>query len=367
VDRRRFVATMSGAAVASPSIAAVTAGPARLKSTADQPPRKVIVGTAMRNFWVTYPGLEQRLSELAQMVDRMVEQSQKKYSRGLDLAVLPETVVTGDPNMRSSCPYPSRASGGAVLACAMTYEGAVQDVFARKAREHGCYIVVPMHLLENQAKKLCSNVSVVIDRKGETMGIYRKVHVAASGNTGLLEGGTTPGKQVPVFDCDFGRLGVQICFDIQFDYGWWELARKGAELVAWPTQSPQTARPAFRAMQHRYYIVSSTWRHNASVFGPLGRITAQIMRPEQVLAHEVDLSYAVIPWGPNLANGMGLKKKYGDKVGYTYYEEEDCGIFWSNDRQTTIAQMARSLDLKEAEEELQYVRNLYHKSGVPGY
>lgn len=367
MDRRRFVATIGGAAAVSPSVAAVTVGPSRVKSTADQPPRKVIVGTAMRSFWGNHPGLEQRLSQLAEIVDRMVEQSQKKYSRGLDLAVLPETAVTGDPNVLSSCPYPSPGSGGAVLACAVTYEGAVKDIFARKAREHGCYIVVPMHLLEDKAKQICSNVSVVINRKGETAGIYRKMHLAANRETGLLERGTTPGKEVPVFDCDFGRLGVQICFDMQFDYGWEELARKGAQLVAWPTQSPELVIPAFRAMQHRYYIVSSTWGHNASIFEPTGLITAQIRRPEQVLTQELDLSYAILPWVPKLQNGMGLTKRYGDKVGYRYYAEENRGIFWSNDRDTTIAQMARSLELREVDEELQYARKLYHDSGVPSY
>ena len=59
-----------------------------------------------------------------------------------------------------------------------------------------------------------------------------------------MEHGSTPGKEEPVFQCDFGKLGIQICYDMDFDYGWRELARQGAELVAWPTQSPQTSQPA---------------------------------------------------------------------------------------------------------------------------
>ncbi len=54
-----------------------------------------------------------------------------------------------------------------------------------------------------------------------------------------MEGGTTPGKNLPVFDCDFGKLAIQICYDMEFDRGWQELARQGAELIAWPTQSPR--------------------------------------------------------------------------------------------------------------------------------
>ena len=107
------------------------------------------------------------------------------------------------------------------------------------------------------------------------------------------------GQDVPVFDCDFGKLGIQICYDMEFDYGWNELARKGAELIAWPTQSPQTSQPAFRAMQNRCYIISSTWRNNASVFEPTGKIPAQLLPPDRTLVHELDLSYAILPWHPD--------------------------------------------------------------------
>src|SRR5439155_3394062 len=86
-------------------------------------------------------------------------------------------------------------------------------------------------------------------------------------------------KEEPVFDCDFGKLGIQICYDIDFDYGGRELARKGAELVAWPTQSPQTSQPPARARRHHCYIVSSTWRNNASIFEPTGKIVSQEKRP----------------------------------------------------------------------------------------
>ena len=155
--------------------------------------------------------------------------------------------------------------------------------------------------------------------------------VSEDGRT--LEGGCSPGQDVPVFDCDFGKLGIQICYDMEFDYGWNELASKGAELIAWPTQSPQTSQPAFRAMQNRCYIISSTWRNNASVFEPTGKIPAQTLSPDSTLVHQLDLSYAILPWQPKLQKGEALRKKYGDKVGFRYYEDEDCGIFWSNDPQ----------------------------------
>ncbi len=46
----------------------------RVKSTLDQRPRKVIVGTTMQAFWVEYPGLEKRLEQLSGLIDRLAEE-----------------------------------------------------------------------------------------------------------------------------------------------------------------------------------------------------------------------------------------------------------------------------------------------------
>jgi predicted amidohydrolase len=329
------------------------AGQMSLKSSSNLPPRKVIVGTVVKGFWGEYPGLPKRLEELTGLIDNLTEESRKKYGRGLDLAVLPETVVNGEVS-------------GDIVAHSLEFEGPVKEAFVRKARECNCYIVVPMFLLENREQRICSNVAILIGRKGEVVGMYRKLHLAVPVGSDSMEGGVTPGKEVPVFQCDFGKLGIQICFDMEYDYGWDELARKGADLVVWPTQSPGIAHPASRAAQEHYYIVSSTWRHNASIAEPTGKIVAQVRPPGQILVQELDLSYAIVPWSTGLKNGAALKEKYGDKVGFRYYEDEDQGIFWSNDPQVPIRKMLISLGLDEFDEELVRIEQLYERSGVSG-
>jgi len=334
-----------------PALAAGTAGSVR--TTSNEPPRKVIVGTVMQSFWGQYPGLCSRLDQLAGIVDQMAAQATKTYGRGLDLAILPETAVTGEAD-------------GDALAHSVPFDGEVEEAFARKAREHSCYIIVPTYLLEPKARKRCSNAALLVGRKGELVGIYRKTHLVVSLERKTMEGGATPGKDVPVFNCDFGKLGIQICYDMDFADGWAELARRGAELIAWPTQSPKTSLPAARASQQRCYIVSSTWRHNASIFEPTGKIVAQIKPPQSILVQELDLSYALLPWSSKLRNGAALRQAYGDKVGFHYYEDEDCGIFWSNDPRITIGEMVRSIGVLEMEEEMARVRRFYRTIGVKG-
>ncbi len=342
-----------------------------VKSTSDQPPRKVIVGTVMQPFWGKHPGLQKRLDQLTGIVDRMQAQSEKKYGRGLDLAVLPEMALTGEGERV-----------GEVADWSFPLEGAVKETFAREARKYHCYVVVPTYLLEDRAEKRCSNAAILFDRRGEVVGIYRKVHLVVDADSGSMEHGSTPGKEEPVFNCDFGKLGIQICYDMDFDYGWRELAREGAELIVWPTQSPQTSQPAARAKANRCYIVSSTWRNNASVFEPTGKIVSQVKWPvsekraevgnltppeDNILIQEIDLSYAILPWSSTLKNGEALKKAYADKVGYRYYEDEDCGMFWSNDPHMTIRHILRSMGLMEEPEEFQRAEGFYHKAGIPGY
>jgi predicted amidohydrolase len=101
----------------------------------------------MQSFWGQYPGLRSRLDQLGGIVDQMAAQATKTYGRGLDLAILPETAITGEAD-------------GDALAHSVPFEGEVEEAFARKAREHSCYIVVPSYLLEPKARKRCSNAAL---------------------------------------------------------------------------------------------------------------------------------------------------------------------------------------------------------------
>jgi predicted amidohydrolase len=343
MKRRSFLKTVG----AVPALAASS-----IVSSASRPPRKVVVGTVMQPFWVEHPGLTKRLSDLGAIIDEMQAESRRKYGRGMDIAVLPECAVTGEAGLKS----PLRA---------VSLQGEFSERFGDKAREHRCYIVAPTYLYDSE--QALSNAAVLFGRKGEIAGIYRKVHLVVSPEGRDFENGCTPGGDVPVFDCDFGKLGIQICYDMEFDYGWTELARKGAELIVFPTQSPQTSQPAYRAMHNRCYIVSSTWRNNASVFEPTGKIAAQVLPPGRILVYEMDLSYAILPWHPKLKNGQAMRAKYGDKVGFHYYEDEDCGIFWSNDPSLPVAEMAKAIGVPEVEASLDRVRRVYRDAGVIGY
>jgi predicted amidohydrolase len=324
---------LAGALIVAPLLAATTTGAApEWVSKGTKPPRKVVVATTMFNVYGEHPGIEKRLEDAALLIDEAAREAHRRYSRqGLDLVVLTETMLTA-----------SNATGARDRAVPL--DGLVLEQMGAKAREHRTYVVVPMMLLEASGE--VSNAAVLIDRGGAVAGIYRKVHPVTDYGTDVVEGGVAPGQEFPVFDCDFGRLGIQICWDIVYDDGWQALARKGAEIVALPTAAPQTARPAAHALHGDYYVLSSTPLNNASLFSPIGMIQAQISEG-RVLVREIDLSYAVVHWAPGLDEGRALTDRFGDRVGYVYYESEATGLFWSNDPQTPISEMLQELNLME--------------------
>ena len=101
------------------------------------------------------------------------------------------------------------------------------------------------------------------------------------------------------------------------------------------------------------------------IFEPTGKIAAQIT-PDNVVALELDLGYAILPWSSRLQKGEALRKIYGEGMGFRCYEDEDCGLFWSNNPATTVRDMVRSVGIQEVEEEMASVRQFYKKAGLPG-
>jgi predicted amidohydrolase len=312
-----------------------------IPSETDHPgPRKVMVATTLHPTQ-DFCGQEQRICEVEGIVDQAAEQAGQMYpGEGLDLIVLPEEIMTGDSSERSPAER------------ALRIDGPEMGRMRNKAREHQTYIVVPLTLVANDQPEVIFNSAALLDRSGETVGVYHKVHPVADSDHDTLEGGITPGSSFPVFDCDFGKLGIQICWDMSYGNGWLELAKQGAEIVALPTASAQTVRPASYALRGQYYVISSTPKRNASIFNPIGRISKQITDPG-IMVYQIDLSHAIVHWSSTLDEGRSFTKKYGDQVDYIYYQDEDTGLFWSNDAAVPIRQMVEELGEVEMSQHIQ--------------
>jgi len=145
-------------------------------------------------------------------------------------------------------------------------EGETITAVAGLARKHHCYIVCPIDRREGQFR---FNSSVLIDREGNIACVYDKIFPYWSEFD--LKPPVDPGrKDVQVYETDFGKVGLAICYDAKFPEVWQRLRDRGAELVIWSSAySGGTELQAF-ALLHHYYIVTSTWTRDCLVYDITG-------------------------------------------------------------------------------------------------
>ncbi|MFH1070892.1 MAG: carbon-nitrogen hydrolase family protein [Candidatus Glassbacteria bacterium] len=204
------------------------------------------------------------------MAEQFVPVIEQAGRMGCDILLLGETITLparGDvPALEKAEPVP----------------GPITDRFGELARRFGMYIIVG--LLENEHGTLY-NTAALIDRQGRVAGKYRKVHLPLED----LESGVTPGDHYPVFDTDFGRIGIVICYDIQFVDPARNLTVQGAEIIFcpnWGSDFPVNA----RAIENQVYIASSGYDTPTDIVDPRGEVIARADSRPAVAFAEIDLN-----------------------------------------------------------------------------
>jgi predicted amidohydrolase len=151
---------------------------------------------------------------------------------------------------------------------------------AERARRHGTYVVAGLGE-ERGGRRY--NTAVLIDRQGELVGQYDKVQPTDY----EIAAGVTPGGGLPVFETDFGKVGIQICYDIGWPAGWDELGGQGAEVVVWPSAYDGGFPLQAYAWRNQYYVVSSVWTSFGRVIDITGRVLGQTTRSARLVAQEI--------------------------------------------------------------------------------
>jgi predicted amidohydrolase len=158
------------------------------------------------------------------------------------------------------------------------------------ARNHRLYLVAGLYEREG---KTIYNTSVLIGRDGTLAGKYRKVCLPRE----EIEGGITPGHEYPVFDTDFGRVGMMICWDVHFPEVARALAVRGAEVILMPIWGGNETLARARAIENQLYLVASGYDFKTAIFDKTGRPLAETTEDPSVLVTEVDLNERQLwPW-----------------------------------------------------------------------
>ena len=129
-------------------------------------------------------------------------------------------------------------------------------LFEQWAAEAGSAVVIG-GFAERGEDGLIYNSAAVLDSSG-VIGVYRKVHLWDREKLWFAPGGEPP----RVFDTPAGRIGVLVCYDLEFPEMPRTLALAGAELICVPTNWPYADRPDGRARRPRSTIAMAAARVN---------------------------------------------------------------------------------------------------------
>ncbi|MCQ4209193.1 nitrilase-related carbon-nitrogen hydrolase [Streptomyces longispororuber] len=130
------------------------------------------------------------------------------------------------------------ASAAEARALAEPVEGPTVTAWSAAARRHGVTLVAG--LAELDADDRVRNSAVLIDPTGTVRAVYRKTHLFGTEKDFFVPGDERP----PVVDVEgVGRIGVMVCYDLEFPE-WVRLAAlAGTELLCAPVNWPLFPRP----------------------------------------------------------------------------------------------------------------------------
>jgi beta-ureidopropionase len=287
-----------------------------------------------------FPTLEENRTHVMKLLGLALRQKP-------DLVCLPEAFSS----VSVSCQHISEV--------AESLPGPTTDAAAQRARQGRCYVVCPV---VTQREGAFWNSAVVIDRDGSILGVYDKLHpVTTSSNYTVFESGTSPGKAPNIFDLDFGRVGIQICFDIQFAESWAALAGLGARLVFWPSAYNGGFPLQAYAWRHHFYVVSAVQTEKARLIDPLGVLLAETDFQKNVIWRDINLDYAVCHYDFNYSIPDRLMANYPESVSVRTNWDAGHFIIEPVKKEVTIAQLRREIGFITVEEYAQLHRNAFER------
>ena len=209
--------------------------------------------------------------------------------------------------------------------------GPATSVIAAFAKRNNCYVVCP---LITKKEGHFYNSSLLINRKGGIAGVYHKMHPVKSEilpDRDFIGRGVTPGAlDQPIIETDFGKVGMQICYDANWSEGWDDLKKKGADIVLFPSAYPGGRMLNYYALRNNYYVISSTGE-DARIIDISGNdldITSEFVRYAWAT---INLDKVNTPTWPTNDHLPALFKKYGNRLGVKVWGNTDVITIESRD------------------------------------
>ena len=153
-------------------------------------------------------------------------------------------------------------------ATAVRLDGEEVAKLREKARQYNTYISCSMLELDDDGVR--HNTAILINRQGELQNFRRKTHLTI----GEVEVGMPLNDEpLEVWDTDFGKVGVLVCWEHFFPEAVRVLMLQGMELLLIPTHGFNMSRAVSRAMDNGIYLATShVWSKDTVIVGPDGKV-----------------------------------------------------------------------------------------------
>jgi len=327
VSRRQFVQGTS-LSLGVPLMAAAGAGPMGPVPRGQRLPREVWIASISQN------GL--KADSVTAMTRMILVRMEEVVPFEPDIVCLPE--VFPFANLSGGRPPLKEAAEEPI--------GRYSRPFAEFARKHNCHVICPVYTV---VKGRYYNSAVFIDRTGQCIGEYHKMHpTVGEMENGIMPGATKP----PVFKTDIGILGAQICFDIEWYDGWRALRKAGAELVFWPSAFAGGSMVNTHAWQNKYCVVSSTRKGTTKICDIDGQALACTGQYANWVCAPVNLEKAFLHSWPYCRRFGDIQAKYGRKVSIRTLHEEEWTIIESLSADVHVADILQEFELKTHEQHI---------------
>ena len=236
---------------------------------------------------------------------------------GADLVCLPETfIAAGLPPEK-------------IASIAESIPGPNFDKVADYARKFNMNVVAGFFELRNDR---IHNVAVLINRNGDLLGTYSKMHPTE----GEINLGVTPGSDVVVLETDFGRVGLAICFDLNWPSFWSELSEKNPDIVCWLSAYEGGFPLRSNAWIHQFPIVTSVWPYHSRVIDITGKIIANTSRWGRIVSCELNLDKRLFHTDLQAEKIQLIQTKYGKNIHLETFTEEHLFTIESKDNNITV-------------------------------
>jgi predicted amidohydrolase len=241
----------------------------------------------------------------ADLVRRMIAFWKGRFAQVLpdcpDLIVVPE-----------ACDRPQGLTHEQLLSYYKFRGNTIRDFFAQVAKEHHCYMVYSAARQVDDGT--WRNSSTLINRQGKVVGTYNKNHPTI----GEIEQGIVPGRDAPVIECDFGRVALAICFDLNFTPLRARYAAAKPDLILFSSMYHGGLMQAYWAYACRSHFVGAITRSCPSqIRNPLGEVVATTTNYFDFAVARVNLDCALVHLDHNWQHLRELKQKYGRQVTIT--------------------------------------------------